>query len=283
MSNWTLDDIPWERFDAEKCEPRLVNFIKSAAMVEYNGYDYAKYLISVFRDEPGWEKIAAEWAEEEVQHGRALRKWAELADPAFDFEKSFEIFRAGVPIPVDMTVSKRGSKTGELISRCVVETGTSSIYSTIKDHTDEPVLKILAAKIAADEMRHYKMFYSHLKTFLAKEKIGFWRRLRIVLARMAESEDDELAYALYSSNVEKAGEYDHKFFKNLYFIYVSYFYTREHVERMGNMLFKAVGLKPHTRLNRLANWAGWNFMQRRAWLIRRANGRVGYEQAANFA
>ena len=146
MSNWALEDIPWERFDATKLEARLVNFIKSACMVEHNGDDYAKYLASVFRDEPGFDVIAREWGEEEVQHGRALRKWAELADPTFDFDKSFKIFTDGVPIPTDMLVSKRGSKSGELISRCVVESGTSSIYSTIKDRTDEPVLKILAAQ-----------------------------------------------------------------------------------------------------------------------------------------
>ena len=66
-------------------------------------------------------------------------------------------------------------------------------------------------------MRHYKMFYDLLKVHLKKEKIGFWARLRIALARVAESEDDELAYALYASNIEKAGEYDHKFFQEFVF------------------------------------------------------------------
>ena len=49
------------------------------------------------------------------------------------------------------------------------------------------------------------------------------------------------------------------------------------------MIFKAVGLKPHTKLNAVANWASWNFMQKRAWLIRRVNERATYANAANFA
>ena len=35
------------------------------------------------------------WANEEVQHGMALGRWAHLADPAWDFEAAFARFRAG--------------------------------------------------------------------------------------------------------------------------------------------------------------------------------------------
>ena len=59
--------------------------------------------------------------------------------------------------------SIRGSKRGEMIARCVVESGTSSYYSAIRDATDEPVLKEIAGRIAADEYRHYKLFYETLQ------------------------------------------------------------------------------------------------------------------------
>jgi len=54
----------------------------------------------------------------------------------------------------------RGSRSGELIARCVVETGTSSYYTAIADATDEPLLKTYAGHIASDELRHYKLFYT---------------------------------------------------------------------------------------------------------------------------
>ena len=49
-----------------------------------------------------------------------------------------------------------------MIARCVVESGTSSYYSAIRDATEEPVLQEIAGRIAADEYRHYKLFYDTL-------------------------------------------------------------------------------------------------------------------------
>ena len=97
---------------------------------------------------------------EEIQHGMALGRWAQLADPAWDFDAAFARFRAGYKLPLEATGSVRGSQAGEMMARCIVETGTSSYYSALKDATDEPVLKQICAKIAADEFRHYKLFYA---------------------------------------------------------------------------------------------------------------------------
>ena len=58
-------------------------------------------------------------------------------------------FTEGYRLPLEATASVRGSRNGELVARCVVECGTSSFYTAIRDATDEPVLKMVAAKIAA--------------------------------------------------------------------------------------------------------------------------------------
>ena len=52
MRHWTLDDIPWDRFDPAKVDPDLLRAIKAAAMVEGNGGDYGTYLCNVFSDDP---------------------------------------------------------------------------------------------------------------------------------------------------------------------------------------------------------------------------------------
>lgn len=163
---WTLDDIAWDRFDPDRVDPETVKVVKAASLVEHNGEDYATYLCNVFHDDPEFQTAARHWAGEEVQHGRALRRWAELADPTFDFDAAFKRFTAGFQLPLDAEESVRGSRAGELISRCIVETGTSSWYSAIKDGTDEPVLKEICRRIAADELRHYKLFYANLKRYL---------------------------------------------------------------------------------------------------------------------
>ena len=85
MGNWTLGSIAWDRFDASKVDPEILRNIKAAALVERNGGDYRIYLNRVFADDPEFIQSVDTWSREEVQHGRALRRWAELADPAFDF------------------------------------------------------------------------------------------------------------------------------------------------------------------------------------------------------
>ena len=104
--------------------------VKAAALVEYNAPDYVTYLKRVFAG-AGAETIAAieQWGREEAQHGRALGRWAEMADPSFKLEEAFARFRKGyTPAHINGVeeTSVRGSRRGEMIARCVVESGTSS-------------------------------------------------------------------------------------------------------------------------------------------------------------
>src|SRR5215468_3336676 len=226
MKHWTLDDIPWERFDRSRVDAEVVKVVKAAAMVEANGGDYAKYLCNVFHDDPEFQQVANEWAMEEVQHGMALARWAKLADPSFDFDAAFQRFTDGFKIETWRTKSLRGSRSGELVSRCIVETGTSSYYSALKDAVDEPVLKEICRNIAADELRHYKLFYDHLGRYLSRESIGRWKRVAVVLSRMRESEEDELAYAYYAANEPVAVRYDRRRYSRAYARRAYGFYRR---------------------------------------------------------
>src|ERR1700761_8343698 len=91
---WTLDDVRWDRFDASKVDPGMLAAVKAAALVEFNALDYVNYLKRVFKDAPPRAAIE-EWGAEESQHGRALGRWAQLADPSFDLDATFARFRAG--------------------------------------------------------------------------------------------------------------------------------------------------------------------------------------------
>ncbi len=48
-----------------------------------------------------------------------------------------------------------GSRAGELIARCIAETGTNSFYSALADATDESVLNDICRRIAEGELAHY--------------------------------------------------------------------------------------------------------------------------------
>ena len=61
MSNWTLETIDWDRFDASKVDPEILRNIKAAAMVERNGGDYGIYLGRVFADDPAFVADLTDW------------------------------------------------------------------------------------------------------------------------------------------------------------------------------------------------------------------------------
>ncbi len=280
MKHWRIEDIDWGRFDAARVDPDIIPLVKAAAMVERNGTDYAAYLNGVFHDDPDFRAAADYWAEEEVQHGDALGRWAMLADPAWDYPDAFARYRAGYHIDVTADASIRGSRTGELIARCMVETGTSSYYSALGEATAEPVLKQICKHIAADEFRHFKLFYDHMRRYLARENISFARRLRIAAGRISESEDDELAFAFHCGNDAPGTPYEHARCLAAYMARAMAFYRFRHVERGMGMIFKAVGLPPRGRLSDLTARLAWQFIQRRQ---RRFAGRSGTGGGAQFA
>ncbi|HYZ61928.1 MAG TPA: ferritin-like domain-containing protein [Acetobacteraceae bacterium] len=263
MKHWSLDDVAWDRFDASRVDPDIVPLVKAAAMVERNGLDYAVYLGRVFADDPDFRQASDHWAVEEVQHGDGLGKWAMLADPEWDYPAAFERYRNGYKLPLDVDASVRGSRTGELIARCMVETGTSSYYTALGDAAEEPVLKQICRLIAADEYRHFKLFYDHMKRYLAREKLGVVSRLRIALGRIGESEDDELAYAFHCGNEPEGMGYDHARCIASYMGRAMGFYKWNHVERSTGMVLKAVGLPPRGRLSEGAARLAWALLQRR--------------------
>lgn len=263
MKHWQIDEVAWDRFDAAKVDPAIVPLVKAAAMVERNGTEYAAYLNNVFADDPAFSQAADYWAAEEVQHGDALGRWAMLADPGWNYTAAFARYRTGYHIPLEAAHSVRGSLTGELIARCMVETGTSSYYTALGEATEEPVLKIVCHLIAADEFRHFKLFYDHMRRYLAREKIGLLKRLRIAAGRITESEDDELAFAFHCGNEPETLAYRHDRCIAAYFARAIGYYRFRHVERGMGMIFKAVGLPPRGRLSDLAASLAWRHLKRR--------------------
>ena len=268
MSRWTLDDIPWDRFEPAKVDADLLAVAKAASLVERNGGDYATYLCNVFADDPEMQAAARAWGQEEIQHGMALGRWARLADPSYDFEGAFSRFADVIKLPLDAAASVRGSRAGELVARCMVEVGTSSYYTALADRAEEPVFKAICRKIAADEFRHYKLFYSHLDRYVAREGLGFWGRLRVAAGRITESEDDELAFAYHAAN--ENGPYDHARSNRAYVRRAYAVYRRPHIERGLAMAFKAIGLDPQGRLHRIATTLAWTYIRTRSRRLARA-------------
>lgn len=274
---WTLEDVEWGRFDSSKVEPRLLAAVKAAALVELNAPDYVKYLKRIFNNGAPQTLAAIEqWGCEESQHGRALGRWAEMADPSFKLDQAFERFREGyVPAHFAGTDegSIRGSKRGEMIARCVVESGTSSYYSAIRDAAEEPVLKEIAGRIAADEYRHYKLFFDTLTT-QDEPDLPFWRKLIVAAGRIDESDDDELSYAFYCANVPAEEVVRSPYVRNSCaresYVASMSIYRPHHIKKLTQMVAKAIGAKPRGLLIDFVSAVLWRVMRARAGLSLRA-------------
>jgi hypothetical protein len=268
---WTLDDVHWDWFDPSRVDPAMLAAVKAAALVEYNAPDYVTYLKRVFQG-AGPETIEAieQWGIEESQHGRALGRYAEMADPSFKLEEAFARFRKGYKpehFANGDAVSIRGSRRGEMIARCVVESGTSSYYSAMRDACEEPLLREIAGRIAADEYRHYKLFYD-IQQVQPEPELGFLKRLWIAVGRVRESDDDELAYAYYCANVkpedETSSPYNRKKYSRLASAHGASFYSRKHIQKLVQMVVKAIGADPHGWLAELAGSLVWRRLQKSA-------------------
>ena len=261
---WTLDDIDWSRFDAQKVDPNLLRVAKAASLVEHNGGAYTEYLCRVFNNDDEFKKAARQWGAEEIRHGKALARWAEMADPEFSFNAAMERFNAGFDgLPQDTDVSVRGSQASELVARCIVESGTSSYYTALAEAAEEPVFKEICRRIAGDEFRHYKLFYKTLDRYAEKEKLGRFGRFRVAWGRLGETEDDELSYAYYAANADPDDVYSQNEHGARY-LWIAYgCYKPHHVQRAASMILKAAGLSFSDRIRSWIGYLGWRFMQYR--------------------
>ncbi|MBK6659152.1 MAG: ferritin-like domain-containing protein [Proteobacteria bacterium] len=262
---WKLDDIAWSDFQPALVDPSLLAAVKTASVVEANSADYVRYLHNVFGDDAAFKDAASRWGEEEAQHGAALGRWAQMADPQFDFAASLAHFRAGYRIPVDSAQSIRGSRAGELLARCVVESGTCSYYSALRDRAREPVLRQICHRIAQDEAQHYRLFHQHLSRYAQDGGFSRWARLRVALGRVGETDDDELAFAYHSAVEARASGavYDRARCGAEYQRLAMSMYALPHVRTLVGMIALALGWRGTTRMVRAAGWLGWWWLRLR--------------------
>ncbi|MCU0972571.1 MAG: ferritin-like domain-containing protein [Burkholderiales bacterium] len=174
----------------------LFFFLVMSSFVEAASDLYTRNLSAYYAgDREVEEWLQHHWEHEEMQHGRALRAYVRAVWPEFDWERAnagfFEEYSALCTL--DEFEPTRGL---EMAARCVVETGTSSLYRAIHNYTNEPLLKELTLHIKSDEVRHFSRFYRFFQRYSAVETVSKWRVIHAILKRIAEAkrEDSLVAY-----------------------------------------------------------------------------------------
>lgn len=146
------------------------------------------------RDDELTEWLAHSWEPEELQHGRALRRYVETAWPEFEWEAAYRNFLAEYS-QYCRTEQLAPTRALEMAARCVVETGTSTFYRALAELSPEPVLRRIASEISADEVRHYKHFYSYFRRYAAREQPSRIAVLRTLWSRLNEVDAEDAFYA----------------------------------------------------------------------------------------
>jgi len=198
QQRWTLNDIPWDRLDRRVVanEEELLLMVASASFIEIATDLYVRNLLEHFgrEGEVGiW--LSQHWEHEELQHGRALKRYVQLAWPDFNWDKVQRSFFEEYARTCKAEVLEP-TRALEMASRCVVEVGTAGYYTALSRFSPEPVLRILARHIAEDEVRHYKHFYRYFCQYREAESPG---RARVMLAlwrrmKMIQDEDGFVAF-----------------------------------------------------------------------------------------
>ncbi|MGI4857832.1 MAG: ferritin-like domain-containing protein [Janthinobacterium lividum] len=194
---WRLEDIDFDAIDpalAAKNED-LVVLLCASSFIESGSDLYSRNLSAYFEgDAEVAQWLDAHWEVEELQHGRALKKYIACAWPDFDWDRAFQQFFAEYSLTCKIEDFEK-TRALEMAARCVVETGTATLYRSINESCDEPILKQLTANIRSDEVRHYKHFLNYFKKYNAVERNGRLAVFGALARRLMEmrSEDSDIA------------------------------------------------------------------------------------------
>jgi rubrerythrin len=171
--HWTIEAIDWTRLEPQRAraDAMVYYLVAAGSFIETAADLYSANLAGHFSDPALRRWIAERWESEELQHGRALRRYVEAVWPELDWQRGYAAFFAEYA-PLCRPDVLEQQPTLELAARCMVETGTATFYTALQRRAEEPVLKTLAERIGQDEVRHYTRFREFFDAHRRAEGIG---------------------------------------------------------------------------------------------------------------
>lgn len=195
---WRVEDIDFsvanKKLSAE--DPVMLWLAIAASFTESASDIYTGNLVAYFGDDAeisSW--LVAHWEPEELQHGRALRAYVEAVWPQFEWERAFAAFLVDYSKLCSIEVLGP-THALELASRCVIETGTSTLYRAVRDATKDPLLREITDHIQRDEVRHFKYFFDFFRRYQVAGGASRWAVAKMLLMRVREIRDSDTMCAL---------------------------------------------------------------------------------------
>jgi hypothetical protein len=222
--------------------------VAAASLMESATDLYTANLIDHFAGDPEITKwLEQSWLPEELQHGKALRRYVETAWPDFSWEQVRGRFIDEFRPFCDEALE--ASRSLEMASRCVVEMGTASFYTSLSRASPDPVLSLLTRRIASDEVRHYKHFYRFFRKYRAVERLrrsavapALWRRLR-----MTGGEDRLIVLKHVHGARHPGARFDDGVYRQVHRLSRELLRPHFPIEMSVRMLLKPLGLGPRVQ------------------------------------
>jgi hypothetical protein len=107
-----------------------------------------------------------------------------------------------------------------------------------------------------------------------ERRLSVWKKLLIAAGRITESDDDEVSYAYYCASVPTERQAEIPYVRRDYVRDASNtllrVYRRHHIQKLTQMVAKAVGVNPQGPLAKLAEALVWRMLRVRAGLSKAA-------------
>ncbi len=196
--HWNVDELPWDSLQAERIVDNEPFFflVSTASFVEITTDLYTSNLTAHYvGDDEVTTWLQDHWQPEELQHGAALKRYVKTVWPSFDWDLAYQNFYREYGLLCN-AAQLEATRSQEMVARCIVETGTSSYYTMVRDASPEPLLKRIAHHIRTDEVGHYKYFFRYFRKYAQQESVSrraifqaLWTRIREI-----DNEDGLIAY-----------------------------------------------------------------------------------------
>ena len=197
-AHWRIEDIDFSAIDRSAIahSEDMFFLLMSASFIETGSDTYATNLAEHYA---AWPEVATwlkdHWEAEELQHGQALRAYVEAVWPDFPWQQAYDSFFAEYSQLCTMEELYPDQRL-EMVARCVVETGTTAYYHTLRELSTEPVLSELLGNIRNDEVSHFKHFLKYFKEMQDQSPVGRTSIAKALYGRLKELRESDTEIAL---------------------------------------------------------------------------------------
>ena len=199
---WKMSDIPFDNIEPDKAPPALITLMRELAAAELTTWTATNQFFEAFRDDVDFTQWLTVWLYEETKHPQALMRWLKQLGESFDVKFMVEGRK---------TYPFMNSRMGTLVLNILSEIETATFYLSVSQNVEEPVLKIIAQNLAADEARHASSFYLYAKRRLMNSpdpRLEEYEALRVLFFWLIKNQNVKHPFALFANKMAGSGKFD---------------------------------------------------------------------------